>query len=224
MWPVSVFTGFLTWQLFDFSERRIGSNRASCLVSSIHAVGILIFATVAVLEDDQKLAGGLSTPLESTILAASLGYYVSDARISLRLADYEGFVHHLICIFGQIASLVHNRCGYSLMLNMLAGEISTPFLYVFKSEILPKHSALNIASQVIFAFLFLAARMVIAPFLAKDLFESLHAPLLVKVACALLLALSTYWAARIVKEIVDFFRPQVTHEQLLDMKQYHVSS
>jgi hypothetical protein len=114
------------------------------------------------------------------------------------------------------------------MLHMLAGEISTPFLYVFKSEIFPKDSPINLLCQILFAALFLAARMFIAPFLAKDLLSGPNSPLAVKTACGLLLLLSTYWAGLVVKEVVAFVRPDrltgAKAPMLLDTTELRVTS
>lgn len=181
---------------------------SSCITSTLHAVVAIAWTAYAAYADPLQEDDGESTLLQSAWLATSLGYYLVDTYICLFLTDdKESLVHHFACIYGQIASLVTNRCGYILVLNMLIAELSTPFLYGFRFFFAPSHP-LHKACQAIFAVSFLVARATVAPLLAWRLLTSTMAPWLVKSACVMLLSLSYYWAALVVREIWRAVSPQ----------------
>ena len=181
----------------------ISPYQANCGMSVLHAMIIVVLATLAV----QEKQGTSSTPLQAITLSVSLGYFMVDIFLCLLIppVDKAAFVHHVACIAGQIASLNGGGYGQNLCLNLLSAEISTPFLYAFKTGLAGKGSFQEFICKGLFCSLFLTARFVYAPFLAKELFLS-EASIVIKTSCVTILAVSALWACQIVSEIVAFFK------------------
>ncbi|KAF4755356.1 hypothetical protein FOZ63_023849, partial [Perkinsus olseni] len=77
--------------------------------------------------------------------------------------------------------LYSGYAGYQLAFFLFVAELSTPWLYLFQTGIAPEGSLFALASQVMFAALFLVGRMIVAPYLATWLCDSPTTPIEVKV-------------------------------------------
>eukprot|EP01039_Chlorochromonas_danica_P009500 gene9500-10502_t len=224
--PVTCYALLFFVAVFTFFNKVLGLDvrRTGFAVSSVHAVVAVCWTSYAAYEDPIKSAGGESTYLEAAWLATSLGYYILDSIVCiLYVPDGEALLHHAACVFGQIGALVYNRCGYNLVLTMLIAEVSTPFLNAFSAEFFPKGSLGYMICQVVFAVLFLIARIVLEPFLAYDLMTS-EAPFLTKTACVTLIVLSVYWAAKVISGILEFLAPKAKTVEIVEVNTAHPTS
>lgn len=221
--PITFISFIFFGGVFKFFQElyQLTAARAAYANSTIHAVIAVVWTIVAAWNDPNQQADGESTWAEAAWLATSLGYYLLDSVVVFcYVPDLEAGLHHFACVFGQLAALLTNRCGYNLVLNMLIAELSTPFLNTVCGEFLPKGSTGYVLCQAAFAVLFLFGRVVIAPFLAYELLFS-SAPELVKAACVILMVLSVYWSARVIREILDALSPKAKHDSLIETGQYH---
>mmetsp|Transcript_902 Transcript_902/g.873 ORF Transcript_902/g.873 Transcript_902/m.873 type:complete len:175 (-) Transcript_902:160-684(-) len=147
------------------------------------------------------------------MLAFSLSYFVVDAVLCLTvLRDFEGSCHHITVVWGQFAALHSGYGGYQLAWFLFVAELSTPWLYLFQTGLAPEGSFLALASQAIFAVLFLVGRMVIAPYMATWLCDSPTTPVEVKISCLVILGISAVWATRILKAVMTFLRGDAKEE------------
>ncbi|KAF4748116.1 hypothetical protein FOZ62_016647 [Perkinsus olseni] len=162
---------------------KLTSFQASVCLSVAHSLIISVWCGMILARDDWEFVEP-STPSQANMLAFSLAYFVLDAILCLMvLHDFEGSFHHITVVWGQLAALYSGYAGYQLACFLFVAELSTPWLYLFQTGIAPEGSLFALASQVMFAALFLVGRMIVAPYLATWLCRSPTTPIEVKVSC-----------------------------------------
>ena len=182
---------------------------ADCGMSTVHAFLAILFCFLGIVEGG--VSQGPSSPMQTLLLAMSLGYYIVDTTLVLTVVpDRAALFHHLACLWGEYCAITKGVCGGALCLNLLAGEISTPWLYAWRGGFVAQGSFAYRFCQVMFAGVFLIARIGFGPFLAKDVLSSETVPLPIKFGCATIMLLSIYWAGLILQEVLEVGRQNRT--------------
>ncbi|XP_020250686.1 transmembrane protein 136-like, partial [Asparagus officinalis] len=99
-----------------------------------------------------------------------IGVFFFEFYVRLLSGDDFGLdnsVHHLVTIVGIGAGLAHQKCGSEMVAALWITEISSPFLHMREllKEIGYHDTDLNLAVDVLFAFIFSFARMIGGPYL-----------------------------------------------------------
>jgi len=150
------------------------------IVSAIHGSVSTYGAIMSLLEDvhtielfplaETMYEYGDAPPTRQFFLEVTLGYFVYDLSVYLIPPFHHtalDFTHHAVAIMAYLIGF-WNKIGTFAMICLQSNEISTPFLHLsfFLEQYGLKASPLFMANRVIFASLFLVARVMFDSYIA----------------------------------------------------------
>jgi len=196
--------------------------KGSYVLSTIHAVSMLVFTTYLIFVECSN-PGHLHCDFDSTANSAtqtmmlrwSLGYFLVDSIVVLFLSpDWEAAFHHLTIVIGQISAIQTGRCGYALAWFLFLAELSAPFLNCFLSGFTIEGTKSDFIVRAIFAAIFIVSRLLICPFMTyKFVFNCTNAPLVPRIVCLCVMGISIVWGKRVIGGVVEALRPSVSSKK-----------
>ena len=177
----------------DFSNR---------FVSIVHAL-VAIYLSYQSIDFSRMFdrVGEKNTNAETFCMAMSLSYFVYDCLYCVFAFEFDAVVHHVFTIGGLASGVVQKKSGCELVGCLFLMEVSNPSLHLrsLLRELKMKDAPLATFNDLIFAFLFLACRLVLGPPLVYKTLMCKNSDLLVKVGAFGILAVSLLWGWKIVK-------------------------
>jgi hypothetical protein len=135
---------------------------------------------------------------EAFMLRVSISYLVFDTIFGFikQFNDVYMLAHHFIMISVFVFALYFDIIGYHVSLALLLGELSNPFNIMRKNFKLEGKDGKASTQGYIFAAVFLICRVILTPFLVKDVHYSPDKwdPLFFKIFCGAMWMISLIWA------------------------------
>jgi hypothetical protein len=191
-------------------------SKGSYLLSTVHAVSMLIFTSYLIFVECSnsiyshcEFDSSLNSHLQNAMLQWSLGYFLVDSIVVLFLSpDWEAAFHHITIVIGQISALQTGRCGYALAWFLFLAELSAPFLNCFLSGFTIEGTRSDFVVRAAFAAIFIVSRLLICPFMTYQfVFNCNNAPLVPRLVCLCVMGISVVWGKRVIGGVVDALRP-----------------
>lgn len=182
-------------------------GKGSYVLSSVHAISMLVLTSYILLfdcafsgDDHCFFDAGINSAEQSWMLLVSVGYFIVDSTVVLFFVpDKEAAFHHLSIIVGQLAAVATGTCGYALAWFLFLAELSAPFLNCFLSGLTIEGTQTDFVVRALFAFSFIISRLLICPFMTyKFVLGCPNAPLVPKLVCLCVMAISLVWGKRVV--------------------------
>ena len=106
----------------------------------------------------------------------SVAYFTYDSIIEVyyKTDDFLTNVHHFLVLSASIFHLKNQYSGYEYILMHLVAEMSNPFLIIrtILKIMNKKDSIIYVASEVLFAGVFILMRLIVTPWLLIALYEA----------------------------------------------------
>eukprot|EP00389_Voromonas_pontica_P006015 GDKH01009033.1.p1 GENE.GDKH01009033.1~~GDKH01009033.1.p1 ORF type:complete len:244 (-),score=21.09 GDKH01009033.1:423-1154(-) len=180
---------------FDFRNR---------IISMIHAIICIIFGAV-VAWYEPFLPGEAPFPMQRSLMIFSNGYFAYDMLSCLQhevrngKVDYAILVHHIATTSALTTALLTNSSGSELAMSLLLLEITNPSMHLMHMlrELKLGDSQLASANKLLFALLYLLARILLGPVLVYHTVASTKTALAVKLGSLGIAILSIFWFYKI---------------------------
>ncbi|XP_020251496.1 transmembrane protein 136-like [Asparagus officinalis] len=205
-----IFSATISWATTFIIIRKLFSHRSfdfcNRIVSTIHAIFGVCLASLSVQDWRCPVCplASKSSPWQMKTLAVTVAYMIYDlicCHIGKRV-NLDNSVHHLVSIVGIGAGLAHQKCGSEMVAALWITEISSPILHMREllKEIGYHDTDLNLAVDVLFAFIFSFARMIGGPYLTYVTLTADN-PMLIKMMAMGLQLVSIFWFCKIARMV-----------------------
>jgi hypothetical protein len=208
-----------------------GVIKGSFLISTVHAVSILILTSLILFSECWETVSHYcrfdatsNSDFQQFTLLVSMGYFFVDSVVVLWFApDASAALHHVSILLGQAATIFYGDfdpsplhrhfhfqgvSGYPLACFLFGAEISAPFLNAFLSGFARKDSGFEFFAKAMFAFTFIVSRLVICPFLTYEfVVNTPNAPWAPRLVCVFVMGISLYWSKAIIAGVIDAVQP-----------------
>ena len=167
VWPPFTFLSFTASVSVFWTVRKAGASSidAAPLLPFLHGLAVVSWGLVGLLQSNASC--GVSTPVQIALMAASLGFFISEIFIRLFFVpNFLTVVNHLACAWGLTSTLISGVCGKAVTVGLVVAHLPIPFNQVL--TILPKSSSNHKIIKRLYTGLFLVTRLLIAPLLIQD--------------------------------------------------------
>ncbi|XP_061356319.1 uncharacterized protein LOC133300749 isoform X2 [Gastrolobium bilobum] len=204
----TIIIGVISWTTTFLLARRTFPKRSfdfcNRVVSTIHATLAVTLATLSV--EDWKCPicplAAKSSHRQMQVLAVSLSYLIYDLVCCFfgERVNLDNIIHHFVSIVGLGAGLCYQKCGSEMVGAIWVTEMSSPFLHMREllKELGYRDTLLNLTADILFAAIFIFARMLVGPCITY-LTLSANNPLLIKAMGLGLQLVSTFWFFKILR-------------------------
>jgi len=196
IWPPFTYLACAACVTLFYAIRKAGASAAqtAAVLSLVHSLAEVSWAFVGVMQKNGEY--GVSTPVQISLMAGSVGYHLYSLFVSLVLVrNLSAVLQDVVCLVGLGSSLLSGVCGKFVCMNMVVFRICTPLYHLLKSGLLPRNSARYRQVRIVLIFLLAVTRLLLGPFLAQNSFVN-DAPLLTKASSAVLTFLGSFWVTR----------------------------
>jgi hypothetical protein len=135
-------------------------NFTSNTVSFVHAVVSFVWGISLYLRHGLRFSGTNSF-VECMLLSFSLGYFLNDTILSwvYKLNDLPMMIHHYICVFVIVYSLVKDEYSSMIVWALVVAEASNPFnILRVTFEVIEGFQILGTIFSLAFAVIFIYCR------------------------------------------------------------------
>ncbi|XP_061356317.1 uncharacterized protein LOC133300749 isoform X1 [Gastrolobium bilobum] len=168
----------------------------------LHALSIGINCDVLINYLDLALKVECLNSEQMQVLAVSLSYLIYDLVCCFfgERVNLDNIIHHFVSIVGLGAGLCYQKCGSEMVGAIWVTEMSSPFLHMREllKELGYRDTLLNLTADILFAAIFIFARMLVGPCITY-LTLSANNPLLIKAMGLGLQLVSTFWFFKILR-------------------------